>query len=136
MPFTGPMEDRLAIRELYDTYGDASCRGDVETFLTCWIDDGQWNTHLFTRTGKAELREQWDTLWTGFDKVAFIGNVLSIEVDGDTASCRALAREIINLKGGGVFKLAGLYHDRLTRQGGQWLFAQRDYEVLVEELPG
>ena len=89
MPFTGPMADRLAIRELYDTYGDASCRGDVETFLACWIDEGQWNTHLFTCTGKAELREQWGTLWAGFEKVAFLGNVLSIEVDGDTAACRS-----------------------------------------------
>lgn len=49
MPFTGPAEDKLAIRELYDTYGDASCRGDVETFLTCWADDGRWNTHIFNR---------------------------------------------------------------------------------------
>lgn len=136
MPFSGPTEDKLAIRELYDTYGDASCRGDVETFLTCWTEDGQWNTHIFTRTGKAELREQWNALWTGFEKVAFLGNVLSMEIDGDKASTRSVAREIIALKGGGVFKLAGLYRDQLVRQDGQWLFQQRDYEVLVEELPG
>ncbi|MFA7584625.1 MAG: nuclear transport factor 2 family protein [Novosphingobium sp.] len=135
MPFSGPMEDRMAIRELYDTYGDASCRGDVETFLSCWAQDGQWNTHLFQCTGTAELREQWNALWTGFDKVAFIGNVLSIEVDGDTASTRSLAREVIALKGGGVFKLAGLYRDSLVRQDGAWRFLKRDYEVLVEEAP-
>lgn len=135
MAFSGPMEDRMAIRELYDTYGDASARGDAETFLTCWTDDGQWKTHLFTRTGKAELREQWDLLWTNFEKVAFIGNVLSIEADGDKASCRALAREIIALKGSGVYKLAGLYEDQLERQNGKWLFKQRSYSVLVEEVP-
>lgn len=136
MPFTGPMEDRLAIRELYDTYGDASALGDVDTFLSCWADDAQWNTHIFTRNGKAELREQWDQLWAGFDKVAFLGNVLSIEIEGDTASCRSLAREIVNLKGGGLFKLAGLYRDQLVKRDGRWLFARRDYEVLAEELPG
>ena len=136
MAFSGPMEDRMAIRERYDTYGDASARGDAETFLTCWTDDGQWKTHLFTRIGKAELREQWDLLWANFEKVAFIGNVMSIEADGDTASCRSVAREIIQLKGGGVFKLAGLYHDQMVRQNGAWLFQKRDYNVLVEELPG
>ena len=136
MAFTGSLEDRIAIRELYDTYADGSSSGDAETFLSCWTDNGQWNTHLFTRTGKAELREQWDQLWAGFDKVAFLGNVLSIEVDGDTASTRALAREIVGLKGGGVFKLSGLYNDQLVREGGKWLFAKRDYSLLVQELPG
>ncbi len=136
MAFTGPMEDRLAIRELYDTYGDGSCRADAETFLSCWAEDGQWNTHIFSRTGKAELREQWDMLWAGFEKVAFLGNVLSIEVDGDKATARSVAREIVSLKGGGIFKLAGLYRDQLVRRNGAWLFQQRDYEVLAEELPG
>lgn len=135
MPFTGPIDDRIAIRELYDTYGDCSCRGDPDAFVACWTDDAQWNTHLFNRQGTAELREQWDSLWAAFDKVAFLGNVLSIEVDGDTARARAIAREVIALKGGGVFKLAGLYHDQLVRSGARWLFARRDYEVLVEEMP-
>jgi uncharacterized protein (TIGR02246 family) len=136
MAFSGPIEDRLAIRELYDTYGDGSTSGDVETFLSCWAEDGQWQTHLFTRTGTVELREQWDMLWTGFDKVAFLGNVQSIEIDGDKASCRALAREIIALKGGGVFKLAGQYRDQLVRHNGTWLFQKREYTVLVEEMSG
>jgi len=68
--------------------------------------------------------------------VAFFGNVLSIEVSGETASARALAREVVLLKGGGVFKLAGVFEDQLVHQGGQWLFAKRDYKMLVEELPG
>ena len=136
MPFSGPMADRLAIRELYDTYGDASSRGDAETFLSCWTESGQWNTHIFTRTGKAELRDQWEQLWAGFEHVAFFGNVVSIEIDGETAASRGMAREIVALKGGGVFKLAGIYHDQLRREHGQWLFQQRDYTPLVEELPG
>lgn len=135
MPFSGPMEGRLAIRELYDTYGDASTRGDIEQFLSCWTDDGVWNTQIFTRTGKAEMREQWGLLWQGFEKVAFLGNVFSIEVDGDTAKTRAIQREEILLKGGGIYRLAGLYSDRIVRRNGQWLFGRRDYSVLVEEAP-
>lgn len=136
MPFSGPMEDRLAIRELYDTYGDASTRGDLELFLSCWDEDGVWNTQLFTRTGKDEMREQWAMLWTNFEKVAFLANVLSIEVEGDTASCRALQREEVLLKSGGIYRLSGLYSDRLIRSDGQWHFKRRDYEVLIEEVPG
>jgi uncharacterized protein (TIGR02246 family) len=136
MAFIGSVEDRLAIRELYGAYGDASSRADAEAFLACWADDGQWNTHLFSRAGKKELKEQWDMLWMGFDKVAFLGDVAAIEVDGDRASARVTVREIVALKGGGVFKLAGLYRDELVRQNGQWLFAARDYSLLVEEAPG
>ena len=33
MTNTGPMEDRLAIRELFGLYGDASCKGDAEAWL-------------------------------------------------------------------------------------------------------
>jgi len=135
MAFTGSIEDRLAIRELYGSYGDASSRGDPETFLACWTDDGQWNSHIFQRSGKAELRAQWDLLWTNFDKVGFVSEVGSIEIDGDTANCRSVAREIVLLKGGGVYKLVGRCQDRVVRQDGRWLFARRDYEPLVEELP-
>lgn len=39
MAFTGPMEDRLLIRELYDTYADAGSRGDREGWLGCFAED-------------------------------------------------------------------------------------------------
>ena len=135
MAFTGPTEDRMAIRDLYASYGDASARGAVEDWLACWAEDAQWNSHLFKRSGKAELREQWDMIWTNFDKVAFIGEVGAIEVDGDKAVCRAVAREIVRLRNGSVYKLVGQYEDLLVRKKGKWLFARRDYQPLVEELP-
>jgi ketosteroid isomerase-like protein len=135
MAFTGPIEDRLAIRELYDTYADVSSRGDVEGWLACFTDDGQWNSHIFRCVGPAELRAQWDQVWANFAKVGFLGQVGSIEVDGDTATCRSVAREVISLKSGGVYKLIGTYDDRIVRRHGQWLFARRDYAPLVEEPP-
>lgn len=135
MPFTGPREDRDAIRELYSTYGDASTCGDVDGFLACFTEDGQWNTHIFNRCGKAELRAQWDELWTAFERVGFLGEVGSIEVDCDTAVCRCVAREIVQLKAGGVYKLIGQYTDHLVRHGDTWLFARRDCRPIVEELP-
>lgn len=135
MAFTGPIEDRLAIRELYGSYGDASANADMDGFLACWTDEGQWNSHIFQRSGKTALREQWDLLWANFAKVGFLGEVGSIEIDGDRAACRSVAREIILLKSGGVYKLVGRYQDQVVRRDGRWLFARRDYEPLVEELP-
>lgn len=135
MAFTGPNEDRVAIRELYGSYSYASTREQVEEWLACWTEDGQWNSEFFNRSGKDELLEQWKMLWSNFAKVAFFCEIGSIEVDGDRALAGSITREIILLKNGGIYKVAGRYEDTLVRQSGQWLFARRDYQSLVEELP-
>jgi uncharacterized protein (TIGR02246 family) len=135
MAFTGPIEDRLAIRDLYGLYADASSRGDREDWAACWAEDCQWNTHLFARSGNAELREQFDALWANFRSLAFLSEIGTIEVDGDRAMARAVAREIIRLTDGGLYKLVGRYEDQLVRENGKWLFSRRDYQPLVEELP-
>jgi len=136
MVFNGPREDRDSIRDLYGSYSDASSCGDVDRFLACFTEDGQWNTHIFSRNGKAELRAQWDELWVAFEKVGFLSEIGSIEVDGDTAYCRCVAREIIRLKSGDLFKLIGQYTDQLVRVDGNWLFRIRDYDPIAEEAPG
>ena len=55
MPFTGPLEDRILIRELYGRYCDASWRGDRESWVACFTPDGRWVSHLFDCRGTAEL---------------------------------------------------------------------------------
>ena len=39
------------------------------------------------------------------------------------------------LSGGGIYELVGRYEDCLVRQNGKWLFARRNYQPIVEELP-
>jgi hypothetical protein len=135
MPFTGPLEDRLLIRELYGTYGDASWRGDRELWVSLFTAEGRWTSHLFDCTGHAELRAEWDRLWADWEFVAFLSELGSIEVSGDRAQVRSYAREIVQLKAGGLFKLAGRYEDSLVRQDGRWLFARRDYTLMIPEVP-
>jgi uncharacterized protein (TIGR02246 family) len=135
MAFTGPIEDRLAIRDLYSTYTDASSRGDREGWLACFTEDGVWHTHLFEVSGRDGLRGQWDALWANFTAVSFLGEVGMIEVTGDSAQARAYAREVILLADGKVYRLAGRYDDELVRVNGEWLFARRNYQPLVDEAP-
>ena len=40
MPFSGPVEDRLAIRELLETYADAVTRQDAEAWGSTWAEYG------------------------------------------------------------------------------------------------
>lgn len=135
MAFTGPLEDRIAIRELYGMYGDGSAWQATEEWLACWAEEAVWHTHVFTCSGKDEIRAQWNTLWVNFEKVAFLGEIGAIEIDGDRAIGRSVAREIVLLKGGGIYKLVGRYRDQFVRRNGKWLFLRREYEPIVEELP-
>ena len=135
MPFTGPAEDRLAIRELYGTYADASWRGDREQWVACFTADGRWSSHLFDATGHQALRETWDGLWKDWQEVAFLGEIGAIDVDHESARCRSYAREIVRLKSGGTFKLAGTYDDTLLKIAGEWKFVHRHYTLTLDEFP-
>ncbi|MCB2059532.1 MAG: nuclear transport factor 2 family protein [Novosphingobium sp.] len=133
MAFTGPLEDRIAIRELHDTYADAGFRGDRQAWLDCWARDCTWITSFGERSGKEALAQQWDALWSTLDALGFFAIVGSIEVDGDTAVTRGYVREIAVMKDGPAQKIAGRYDDELVRENGAWKFASRRYSVLIRE---
>lgn len=134
MAFTGSLEDRLAIRELHDTYADAGFRVDREAWLDCWTEDAIWVTPYGEVCGKPALEAQWDLAMGPVEAIGFFAKVGSIEVDGDRAVTRAYIREIFKGKDGKLMKLVGRYDDRLVRQGGAWKFASRVYDVLIREV--
>jgi hypothetical protein len=135
MPFTGSLEDRMLISELYGRYGDASWRGAREDWVACFTADGRWVSHLFDCRGTAQLLATWDSLWKEWAGVAFLSEIGSMDIVGDRAKVRSYAREIVQLKNGGIFKLAGHYDDDLVRQHGGWLFASRVYAMKIAEMP-
>ena len=134
MAFTGPIEDRLAIRELYGTYADCSWRGDRELWISCFTEDGSWKSHLFDVTGHEALLATWDGLWKDWETVGFLGEIGSIAIEGDTAQVRSYAREVVLMKNGSHFKLCGHYADSLRKVGGEWKFARRDYTQTIGEF--
>ena len=134
MAFTGPVEDRLAIRELYGTYGNSSWRGDREQWVSCFTEDGRWTSHLFDAAGHEALLQTWDGLWKDWEAVAFLGEIGAMEITGDTAKVRSYAREVVLMKNGSHFKLCGHYADRLRKVGGEWKFAHRAYTQTIGEF--
>ncbi len=135
MPFTGPVEDRLAIRELYDEYADGANRMDRAAWLSVWADDAEWKTHYFEVTGKAEIGAKYDELMAAVTATTFLTQICSIEVDGEHARASAIGQERLMMPGGS-FRLTGLNEDQLVRREGRWLILRRDYHVSVEEAPG
>jgi uncharacterized protein (TIGR02246 family) len=134
MSFTGPLEDRIAVRELHDRYADAAFRGDKQAWLDCWAQDCVWITHFGEKRGHEQLAGQWDQLWETFAALAFFTTVGAIEVGGDRGTTRAFVREIMLPKAGTAMKIVGQYDDEIVREGGMWRFARRAYSVLQREV--
>ncbi|MEJ6011466.1 nuclear transport factor 2 family protein [Novosphingobium aquae] len=135
MSFSGPSADRLAIRELLDSYTDAAARMDRGDWLACWTDDATWWTHYFDVSGKAAIASTYDGLMANVEVTSFIGQLGSCEIDGDRAECRSYAQEHLVFKdGAGSHKLVGRYEDTLRKEDGQWRFQARVYKVMIEEM--
>ncbi len=135
MPFTGPLEDRIAIRELYDSYADGANRMDRAAWLAPWSDNAVWKTHYFEQHGIAAIGEKYDELMAPVTTTSFLTQICSIEINGDNANARAIAQERLRMEGGS-YRLTGRYEDTLRRIGGEWRFTFREYHVMYEELPG
>ena len=63
MAFAGATEDRLAIRELLDTYSDAVCRVDAQAWGETWDEDGVWELPDYPELAKVEGRAQIVAMW-------------------------------------------------------------------------
>lgn len=133
--FTGPLEDRIAIRELFGAYSDTGALGDREAWVALWTEDCHWTSHLFDAKGHDGLRETWDMLWANWVNVGFFNEIGLMRVEDDTATARSYAREIVLLKDGSIYKLVGRYDDTLRKVAGEWKFVTRHYILQSHEPP-
>lgn len=133
MSFTGPLEDRIAIRELGETYADAAFRSDREGWLDCWAEDCVWVTPFGELRGKSAMAAQWDQIDAQFGMVGFFPMLAALDVSGERARARCYVREIATVREGGLYKVVGRYEDELLRVGGIWRYARREYAALIRE---
>ena len=131
--FSGPIDDRLKVRELLDSYSDAVCRTALDDYLSCWTEDGVRLGDGGECHGKAELRAHWDGIWQVLSNMVFVTQVGAIQVDGDHARARSYCLEVLKFRTGATHRLVGQYEDELRRIDGEWLFSERRYRVLVDD---
>lgn len=135
MSFEGPVEDRLAIRELLDTYADAVCRVDAEQWGSTWAEDAVWELPDYPQLGKiigrAQIVEMWKGAMTQYPGIVFVATVGAINVKGNEATARSYTSEVYNDKATGVTKRdRGRYEDALVKRNGQWLFKSRVFRNI------
>ncbi len=130
MPFTGPAEDRQAIRELLDAYADAVCRRDASDWAATWADDAEWSLpdypEIGTTIGKAAIVAMWIEAMKPFPGIRFQAWPGSIEVTGDRAAVRSYTAEVYD-RDGLTMRDMGAYDDACVKVNGQWLFASRSF---------
>jgi len=138
MAFTGPAEDRLAIRELLDAYADAVCQADAVAWAATWAEDSTWEMPDYpefgTISGKDTIVATWKAAMAQYPGVLFIATPGSIVIDGDEATVRSYTSEVFDDKiTGKTTRDRGCYDDRIVKRDGRWLFKRRRFKKLHRE---
>lgn len=133
MSFEGPIEDRLAIRELLDAYADAVSRCDADDWGSLWTEDSVWSLPDFAEYPDTKGRSAIVAMWVGamanFPGLTFQAWPGSIVVKGDRADVRSWTSEIYE-KEGKVHRDQGRYEDICVKQDGRWLFQMRSFRSV------
>jgi ketosteroid isomerase-like protein len=133
MPFTGPAEDRLAIRDLLDTYADAVTRCDAQAWGATWAEDAAWSLpdipSIGTTRGRAAIVAIWSEAMKAYPGILFMAWPGSIEVNGHTATVRSYTLEVFDHDGMTIHQ-RGEYQDICVKENGQWLFKSRSFRTI------
>src|SRR5215475_2001751 len=138
MAFIGPVEDRVAIRELLDSYADAVCVVDSEAWGATWADDGVWELpdypDIGSITGKANIVTAWIAAMAHYPGIIFVSTPGSIVIEGNEARVRSYTSEVFDDQvTGKTTRDRGRYDDVVVRRNGQWLFKKRRFKKLHRE---
>ena len=133
MVFTGPAEDRLAIRELLETYADAVTRCDAAAWGAVWAEDAEWSLpdypEIGTTSGRAAIVAMWVEAMKHYPGIIFQAWPGSIEIDGDRATVVSYTSEVYD-QNGVTKRDRGVYHDMCVKENGQWLFQHRTFKNI------
>lgn len=128
----GSVEDRLAIRDLIDTFSAAVIRIDPQAFAATFTNDGSWilpsvpeGTH-----GREKIAPVFAEKLSYVEHIHMIGFPEMLEVNGDKASGTVMCKEHIFLKEGGEKHLIGCFTDEYEKHEGEWLFKSRNYAII------
>lgn len=142
MAFTGPLEDRILIRELIETYANGVMERNVEEWGDVWAEDAYWALPewpgLEGFSGREAIVKGWvDSMgvyasMTDFSiPMIYIATPGAINVRGDKATAHVFTSEIFrDPESKKEMRVRGRYDDQLEKRDGRWLFTRREYRIL------
>ncbi len=136
MTFTGPMADRLAIRELLDDYCDCVNRNDAAGWSLNWAEDASWSLPDYPAYGTIKGRDAivaaWVAMMAEYPGIVFISTMGTIKIDKDKAEVRSYTSDV-HTRDGVTQRNRGRYDDIMIRRNDRWLIAQRTFRLLHSE---
>jgi ketosteroid isomerase-like protein len=127
---TGAVADRLAIRELIESYNAAVIEKDATKWIANWVEDGIWNLGGGNIEGKDRILESWLTIMAPYEHASVFSQPIFIKVAGDEGTAHWHTNERLKLYSGDEMLAVGRYKDRYVRINGVWKIKQRDYSVV------
>ena len=127
---SGAVADRLAIRELIESYNAAVIEKDAAKWIANWAEDGVWNLGGGDIEGKDRILESWLTIMAPYEHASVFAQPVFIQAKGDEGTAHWHTNERLKLYSGDEMLAVGRYKDRYVRINGVWKIKQRDYSVV------
>ena len=144
MAFSGPLESRLEVRELIESYANAVTQRDAAAWADLWEDDAVWSMPDLgtgiTLSGRATIVSTWLELMNQYHGPAdrprafsFVSVLGEMDVDAEHGTVRSYSVEAFADAAGRTVHLKGQYDDEVIRRGGRWRFAKRIWRLMPLE---
>lgn len=128
----GPIEDRLAIRELIETFAVGAMHIDTDIWGSTWAEEGSWNLPSLSEpaVGKDTILATFGEKLAYVEFMSMIAFPTELVIEGDRARGKAYSRELIYTKGGDQKVVIGYFNDEYVKRDGRWYFLSRDFNIL------
>ena len=127
---SGAVADRLAIRELIESYNAAVIEKDPAKWIANWAEAGVWNLGGGDIEGKDRILESWLTIMAPYEHASVFAQPVFIQTNGEKGTALWHTNERLKLYSGDEMLAVGRYQDRYVRINGVWKIKQRDYSVV------
>jgi len=124
--------ERLAIRELLETFMVGCMRADSGIWGSTWAEEASWKIDRLDApaVGRGNVIAVFEEIIVNIRFVSMNSFPTELAIEGNSASGKAYSQEIIFPKAGGQRILVGCSHDEYIKQNGRWYFLSRHFETL------
>ncbi len=129
--------DRLALKELVDTFSNLADVKDVEAQLQLFTPDATVNSHAGTRVstmkGRKEIGDAFASFLDRFETVYHINGQQTVKINGNEATGIAYCQVVLigDQNGKKIMTTQGVrYNDEYVKVDGKWLIKNRNSYFL------
>jgi ketosteroid isomerase-like protein len=126
----GQLLDRLAIRELIESYAAGAMSVDVDRWGEVWVEDSAWQLSSMDEPviGKDNILKCFKETIEYVGHLSLMAFPVDTVIEGETAHGKVYCQETVYPKKGGKIEVVGWFTDEYVKQDGRWYFRSRIYK--------